>query len=157
METVVGHSSVVYIGLTTKKTQFLSQHVLIEESESWCTFSGSNFLRSFTIICLLSPCQCQLSARLDLPLALALACDIQATQPTLMCFATNQNQICKITPVEVIVTTDVVAFVVVVELVVVVDFDVDVEYIVNSPRYSLLIPGRPSNVQHRTGALLHFP
>lgn len=74
-----------------------------------------------------------------------------------MCFATNQNQICKITPVEVIVATDVVAFVVVVELVVVVDFDVDVEYIVNSPRYSLLIPGRPSNVQHRTGALLHFP
>lgn len=54
-----------------------------------------------------------------------------------MCFATNQNQICKITPVEVIVATDVVAFVVVVELVVVVDFDVDVEYIVNSPRYSL--------------------
>ena len=130
METVVGHSSVVYIGLMTKKTQFLFQHVLIEVSESWCTFSGSNFLRSFTIICLLSPCQCQLSARLDLPLALALACDIQATQPTLsMCFATNQNQICKITPVEVIVTTDVVAFVVVVELVVVVDFDVDVEYI----------------------------
>lgn len=73
--------------------------------------------------------------------------------------------------VGVIVASDVVAFAVVVVLVVVVDFDVDhVEYIVDSPRYSLLIPR--TNVQwqwqcgtgtvitfkfklrHRTGALL---